>query len=159
MSRPLRHLPTGTVWARVHARRAQVGAAAPSPDEDVLIDVTDYAMGLAWGALNAAGQGLAWVRCQLMEAFRLLTWASTEAFKAGWETLGWAIEELSQRVGEAFANLGRGLGAALEGFLGFKPVHGLALGGLVGLALVGGVVVLATTPGGQAALPALVKLL
>lgn len=155
MSRPHPHLPTGALWAR--ARRLTPARLGSTSD---IMDLVDQGMTLAWESLNAAADApLDWVRRNLLASYKALVEAWSLAVSVGLRTLGDAIHELADRVGAAFVLLARSLGEAMEAFLGVRPGHALLIGATVGVVLLGGGLYLATTPGGQAALPALVRLL
>lgn len=153
---------TGDIWLWLQRRlgAGEVLGAGPGGNvttSSAVLGSVNAAMGYAWHVVQLIDAGLQAPVRALVYAAQQLNAAYFAALQAGWTTIASAIQVLSQRVGQALNDVLSGAGSGLSSLLGASPAQLVGGVGLLALAGLAGLVVVASGAGGQAALVTLAQ--
>ena len=148
---------TGDVWRWLQAalsRRELLGATPQGGNvsTSAVLAQVNGAMSYAWQVVQLIDAGLQAPVRALSYAASQLQAAYFAALQAGWTTIAQAISVLSSRVGQALNDILSGAGSGMAAMLGATPAQLVGGLGVLALAGVAGVVIIASGAGGQAAL-------
>lgn len=142
-------------WLQETLGRREVLGATPqggNVSTSAVLNQVNGAMTYAWQVVQLIDAGLQAPVRALSYAAQQLQAAYFVAFQAGWTTIAQAIGVLSARVGQALNDILSGAGSGMSSILGASPAQIVGGLGLLALAGIAGVVIIASGVGGQAAL-------